>query len=61
MRRQLARAFSRTAVEEEAVIRERFPLYVTLAASKVETKRPLDLIVQDVLSRLDPSASDTVL
>jgi shikimate kinase len=56
VRRQLARPFARTAVQEENVIRERFPLYMALSAPKVETKRPLDAIVQDVLSRLDASA-----
>jgi len=50
VRRQLTRSFARSAAEEEAVIRERFPLYVGVAAPKVETMQPLDLIVQDVLS-----------
>jgi shikimate kinase len=40
VRRQLARPFARSAAKEEAVIRERFPIYVGLRARKIETMRP---------------------
>jgi shikimate kinase len=53
VRRQRTRPFARTAVEEEAVIRERFPTYVALAAAKVETMRPLDAVVRGMLSALN--------
>ena len=53
VRRQLGRPFARSVGEEEAVIRERFPLYMGLVAPKIETMRPLDVIVQDLLSRLE--------
>lgn len=53
VRRQLGRPFTRSAAKEEAVIRERFPLYLALAASKIDTMRSTATIVEDILSRLD--------
>ena len=47
-RRQLARAFSGSREKEEAVIRELFPLYVSLRARKIETMRPLTAIVEEL-------------
>src|SRR5262245_50812366 len=49
VRRQLARPFARSAATEEAVIRERFPIYVGLRARKVATMRPLAAIVTELL------------
>jgi shikimate kinase len=49
VRRQLDRPFARSRTKEEAVIRERFPLYVGLPARKIETMRPLAVIVDDVV------------
>jgi shikimate kinase len=49
VRRQLARPFARSAGKEEAVIRERFPIYVALRARKIETMRPLTAVVDELL------------
>ena len=49
VRRQLARPFARSSAQEEAVIRERFPIYVGLAARKIETLRPLAAVVDELL------------
>lgn len=60
VRRQVARPFARTAAQEEAVIRERFPIYVGLRARKIETMSPLATVVDELLiavsrlSRPDP-------
>ena len=48
VRRQLERPFARSAAKEEAVIRERFPIYVSLRAQKIETMRPLTAIVDEL-------------
>lgn len=49
VRRQLARPFARSAGREEAVIRERFPIYVGLRARKIDTMRPLMAVVDELL------------
>ena len=49
VRRQLARPFARSAGKEEAVIRERFPIYAGLRARKIETMRPLTAVVDELL------------
>jgi shikimate kinase len=49
VRRQMARPFARSVAEEETVIRDRFPIYVGLRARKIETMRPLNAVVDDVL------------
>jgi len=49
VRRQLARPFARSAEKEEAVIRERFPIYVGLRARKIETMRASTAVVDEVL------------
>ena len=49
VRRQLARPFARAPGKEEAVIRERFPIYVGLRARKIETMRPLTAVVEELL------------
>ena len=48
VRRQLARPFARSAAKEEAVIRERFPIYVGLRARKIETMRSVTAIVDEL-------------
>ena len=50
VRRQMTRPFCRSPAKEEAVIRERFPLYVGLPNQKIETTRPLAAIVDELLS-----------
>jgi shikimate kinase len=52
VRRQLRRAFARTAGREEHVIRGRFLVYARLPARKVETLRPVDAVVAELLSIL---------
>jgi len=49
VQRQLARPFARDPAREEAVIRERFPIYVALAAPKIETMRPPSAVVDELL------------
>lgn len=50
VRRQLARPFARSATREEAVIRQRFPIYVGLRARKIETMRELPAIVDELVA-----------
>ena len=49
VRRQLGRPFARSREREEAVIRERFPIYVGLRARKIETIHPLTVVVEELL------------
>ena len=59
VRRQLARSFARSAAREEAVIRERLPIYLGLGAQKIETMRPLGAIVEQItnlIQRRDDAA-----
>jgi shikimate kinase len=53
VRRQVTRPFSRSAAREEEVIRERFALYVGLAAPKVETMRPIEDVVDEIIGHID--------
>ncbi len=50
VRRQLTRSFRRSREREEAVIRERYSIYMALPASKVETMRPVDEVVEEIAS-----------
>jgi shikimate kinase len=50
VRRQLRRPFARGANREEYVIRTRFSIYFSLPARKVETMRPIDAIVAELLT-----------
>jgi shikimate kinase len=50
VRRQLLRAFSRSADREAQVIRSRFRIYANLQVSKVETMRPVDQVVDDLVA-----------
>ena len=54
VRRQLARPFRRAASREEAVIRERFPVYAAMPAHTVETMRPPADVAAAILARLSP-------
>lgn len=53
VRRQMLRSFSRSATREEEVIRERFPLYANLPAQKVETMRPCQVVIDEVIALLN--------
>ena len=50
VRRQLTRPFARSAAREEAVVRDRFPIYVGLSARKIETVRPPTAVVDAILT-----------
>lgn len=50
VRRQLRRPFTRSAEREADVIRSRFPVYAGLPAPKVETLKPVDAVVADLLA-----------
>jgi len=52
VRRQVARPFGRPSVKEEAVIRERFEIYLSLPVRKFETLRPVDQVVAEIVSVL---------
>ena len=58
VRRQLARPFGRSAATEAAVIRERFPRYVGLRAGKIETMRPLNEVVDELLKLIRNESSE---
>jgi shikimate kinase len=49
VRRQIARPFGRSPEREEAVIRARFEIYMSLPMRKVETMRPVAAIVDDLV------------
>ena len=50
VRRQIARPFGRSSVEEEAVIRTRFDIYVAMPMRKIETMRPLAAAVDEIVA-----------
>ena len=52
VRRQTARPFGRTPAREEAVIRSRFEIYMSVPARKIETMRPLNKVVDEITSAL---------
>lgn len=53
VRRQLGRPFCRrSATREEAVIRDRFGIYLSLLAPKIETMRPPAEAAAEILARL---------
>ena len=58
VRRQLRRPFARTPDREEYVIRARFPIYASLPARKVETKRPVDAVVAELFAVLVAQQAD---
>jgi len=49
VRRQLTRPFAGPPTREEAVIRERFRIYVDLPIRKIETMQPLQRIVDEIV------------
>ena len=49
VRRQIARPFGRSSAKEEAVIRARFEIYMSLPMRKVETMRPVAAIVDEIV------------
>jgi shikimate kinase len=56
VRRQLKRSFARSPEREERVIRTRYPIYASLPAQKIETMRPVAVVVGGllaVISRVD--------
>ena len=55
VRRQLGRPFCRSAAREEEVIRQRFGIYRTLAAVKLETMRPISGVVDAAVTHLLPN------
>lgn len=52
VRRQVARPFGGSREKEEAVIRERYSVYMAVPAPKVETMRPVDKVVDEILAAL---------
>jgi shikimate kinase len=57
VRRQLLRPFSRSADREAHVIRTRFPIYANLQARKVESMRPVDHILDEIVAAQHAVAS----
>ena len=51
VRRQLRRRFARAAEREEQVIRMRFPIYAELPIMKVETMKPVEAVVAELLQQ----------
>jgi len=58
IRRQVSRPFGRSPVEEEAVIRARFDIYVAMPTRKIETMRLPAAAVDEIVAAL---ASDSGL
>lgn len=52
VRRQIARPFGRSAASEEAVIRARFEIYMSVRARKIETMRPVAASVDEIVATL---------
>ena len=52
VRRQIARPFGRSSVEEEAVIRARFDIYMAMPMRKIETMRPVAAAVDEIVAAL---------
>jgi shikimate kinase len=49
VRRQVTRSFARSPEREEHVIRTRFPIYASLPPRKIETMRPVAVVVAEIL------------
>jgi len=54
VRRQITRPFGRSAVREEAVIRARFEVYKAMPVRRVETMRPVNAVVDELVAALQP-------
>ena len=52
VRRQIARPFGRSSLEEEAVIRARFDIYMAMPTRKIETMRPVAAAVDEIVAAL---------
>jgi shikimate kinase len=52
VRRQIARPFGRPSAKEEAVIRARFEIYMSLPVRKIETMRPVAAAVAEIVAAL---------
>jgi len=52
VRRQIVRPFGRSSVQEEAVIRARFEVYMAVPARKIETMRPVTTVVAEIVATL---------
>jgi shikimate kinase len=52
VRRQIARPFGRPSAKEEAVIRVRFEIYMSLPVRKIETMRPVAAAVAEIVAAL---------
>ena len=52
VRRQISRPFGRSPATEEAVIRERFDIYMSLTVRKIETMHPATAAVGDIVAAL---------
>jgi shikimate kinase len=52
VRRQIARPFGRSSTREEAVIRTRFDIYMTLPIRRLETIGPVEVAVGEIVSLL---------
>ncbi|MEO7804397.1 MAG: shikimate kinase [Actinomycetota bacterium] len=55
VRRQVGRPFGRSSEREEAVIRERYAIYLAIPSAKIETKRPVGEIVEQIADLLPPN------
>ena len=55
VRRQVARPIGRPPKREEAVIRERYAIYMAISATKIETMRPVTEIVEQMIAQLPPN------
>ena len=58
VRRQLGRAFSRSAEREEEVIRTRFAVHRDLPAAKIETMRPIAAVVEAIIAKMSAAETD---
>jgi shikimate kinase len=52
VRRQIGRPFGRSPAREEAVIRDRFPIYMSLRLRTIETVGPLSAVVEGLLTAI---------
>jgi hypothetical protein len=50
VRRQRTRPFTQSAAAEEAVIRARFEIYMSVPARKIETMRPVAAVVDEIIA-----------
>ena len=55
VRRQVARPIGRSPEREEAVIRERYAVYMAIPVTRIETMRPVAEIVEQMITQLPPN------